>query len=72
MGFAVPLTAWFRGPLKQRVESALKSELIFDSGIFNPDYINKILRDHMNQKYDYGVLIWTLLMYEAFQRKVLA
>ena len=37
MGFAVPLARWFRGPLKERVSSAVLGERLAESGYFDPD-----------------------------------
>src|SRR5688572_2300316 len=35
MGFAVPLTRWFRGPLRSRVRDALLGSRLADAGYFN-------------------------------------
>ena len=32
MGFAVPLSAWFRGPLRERVKSSLSGDVLADFG----------------------------------------
>ncbi len=71
MGFAVPLADWFRGPLKQRVLDSLLGDEMKNSGIFNMDYIRKILNQHQSGVRDFSAPIWTLLMFDAFQRQVL-
>ena len=70
MGFAVPLASWFRGPLKQRVKDALLGPVLMDSGIFNKSYLETIVNQHQSGLRDYSASIWSLLMFEAFQRKV--
>lgn len=69
MGFSVPLAAWFRGPLRQRVTDALLGPLLADSGLFNTDYLQQLVAHHQSGRRDYSTPIWSLLMFEAFLRK---
>ena len=70
MGFAVPLARWFRGPLKQRVRDAVLGERLAATGWFNRPYLQKLVQDHQSGHSDYSAPLWTLLMFEAFLRKV--
>jgi asparagine synthase (glutamine-hydrolysing) len=70
-GFAVPLASWFRGPLRQRVRDALLGSELKDSGLFNERFLHTLVDQHQSGRRDYSTPIWTLLMYEAFQRQVL-
>jgi len=70
MGFAVPLASWFRGPLKQRVKDSLLSGSLQDSGIFNNDFLKQLVNQHQSGLRDHSAAIWSLLMFEAFQRKL--
>ena len=71
MGFAVPLARWFRGPLKQRVQDSILGARLADTGWFNRDYLQHLVSAHNNGSRDYSASIWTLLMFEAFLRKVM-
>ncbi len=71
MGFAVPLAAWFRGPLKERVRTALLGPMLAETGFFNPAYLTEMVEQHQSGRRDYSAPIWTLLMFEAFLRKEL-
>lgn len=71
MGFAVPLEEWFRGPLKQRVKDSLLSDTLSDTGMFNMDFIKQIVSQHQSGMRDYSPAIWSLLMFESFQRQVM-
>ncbi len=71
MGFAVPLASWFRGPLRQRVKSAVLGPVLMDSGYFNPRFLREMVDDHQSGARDYGVPLWSLLMFEAFLRKTI-
>jgi asparagine synthase (glutamine-hydrolysing) len=67
-GFAVPLANWFRGPLKDRVEASLESELLQDTGIFDQRMLRDLWSRHLDGKGDYAQQIWSLLMFESFLR----
>lgn len=66
MGFGVPLAKWFRGPLKNKVEESLLGDTIRQSGLFNMAYIERVLTQHQSGIRDHSVVIWTLLMFNAF------
>ena len=68
MGFAVPLANWFRGPLRERVRSAVLGERLADTALFNRDYLEHLISAHHSGARDYSAPLWTLLMFEAFLR----
>ena len=68
MGFAVPLARWFRGPLRQRVRSAMLDGQLARTGFFNRAYLEHLVDWHMSGRRDYSAPLWTLLMFEAFLR----
>lgn len=70
MGFAVPLASWFRGPLKGRVRESLLGSRMRETGYFDEKYIEKMVSDHEKGLRDFSAPIWTLLMFEAFLRRV--
>jgi len=70
MGFAVPLASWFRGPLRERVKSALLGPRMMDSGIFDRRFLQQLVDQHQSGRRDFSTPIWTLLMFEAFQRNM--
>ena len=68
MGFAVPLAAWFRGPLAERVRDAVLGERLADSGYFDRACLKHLIDSHQSGVRDYSVPLWNLLMFEAFLR----
>lgn len=68
MGFSVPLTAWLRGPLKDRVRLALLGERMRDCGYFNPVTLRRLVDEHNSGMRDHATALWMLLMFEAFLR----
>ena len=71
MGFAVPLARWFRGPLKQRVRDAVLGERLGDTGWFESRALRQLVDEHQSGARDHSAALWSLLMFDAFQRNVL-
>lgn len=69
-GFAVPISAWLRGPLRTRTRAALLGPVLADSGIFDRRSILHLIEQHETGRRDNGAALWTLLMFEAFYRRV--
>ncbi len=69
MGFAVPLAAWFRGPLKQRIRDAVLGLAMTESGVFDMGFLKTMLDQHQAGLRDYSAGLWSLLMYESFLRR---
>jgi len=68
-GFGVPLAAWFRGPLRQRLRDSLLGEALAQTGLFNQHYLREMVEHHQSGLRDYSAPLWSLLMFEAFLRK---
>jgi asparagine synthase (glutamine-hydrolysing) len=69
-GFAVPLAAWFRGPLRRRVRDTLCGPLLRESRLFDIDTIASLLDQHQSGERDHSAVLWTLSTMEAFLRQV--
>jgi asparagine synthase (glutamine-hydrolysing) len=70
-GFAVPLAAWFRGPLRGRVRDAVLGPVLAETGLFNPFYLRRLVEQHQSGLRDYSAPLWSLLMFESFLRNAL-
>jgi len=62
-GFSVPLTVWFRNELRSFVEEHLYKDSISAIGIFNYEYIRKILDEHYRGYANHDEKIFTLLVF---------
>jgi len=71
MGFSVPLATWFRGPLAATIRSVVMGERLASTGLFNQDFLREVLEAHQNGRRDYSVILWTVLMFDAFLGQVL-
>src|SRR5690348_10995713 len=68
MGFGVPLSAWFRGPLARRVQAALRTGAVADCGYFEPAMLDRLLQQHASGLRNHSTTLWSLLMLDAFLR----
>ena len=66
-GFGVPLKHWFRGDLTNYAFDLLDSQRARQRGIFNPQYIHKLLKSHAGTKLvNHSNAIWALLCLELW------
>ena len=70
MGFAVPLARWFRGPLKDRVRTAVLGSRLADTGWFQRATLERLLTEHQAGRQDHSAALWSVMMFEAFLRQV--
>lgn len=65
-GFAVPLAAWFRGPLRERLQRAIASKVLADAGVFDRRRLERLFAEHDRGQRDWSTPLWSILMFEAF------
>ena len=70
MGFSVPLAAWFRGPLRERMRRAVLGTTLADTGIFERRVLQQFVDSHLSGARDNSATLWTLLMFESFLRNI--
>ena len=71
MGFAVPISSWFRGPLRDRVRELASGPALRGTGYFEDGAIDRLVREHVSGMREHSAAIWALLMFEASMRNVL-
>ena len=72
MGFSIPLAAWFRGPLRERVREMIGGSTLSDSGMFNPRFLQQLVDHHQSGRSDHSTALWALLMFDVCQRRLVA
>jgi len=69
MGFGVPIAAWFRGPLREKVREGVLNPVMSDSGFFDMDFLKSLVDQHQAGLRDHSASLWSLLMFESFMRQ---
>ncbi len=67
MGFAVPLDAWLRGPLRQWAEDLLAPQRLRDGGFFEEAPVRALWKAHLSGRRNHQYALWTVLMFETWR-----
>lgn len=62
MGFVTPISAWFRGPLLDRIRAVATRSAATETGWFREGVFARAVEDHASGRVDHGRLLWQLLM----------
>ncbi len=68
VGFTVPLSPWFRGPLRALLADTLLAGRCLQRGWFDPREIRATLDDHLAGRRDRARELWTLLTLELWHQ----
>lgn len=68
MGFGVPIERWFRRELKDYVSDILLSQYSRQRGYFRREFIELLLRQHEEGKFNHSYRLWNLLNLELWHR----
>jgi len=68
-GFGMPVAKWVKGELRPLVRETFSPERLRRRGLFNPDYVSRLLDEHEGGRADHRKLIWTLLMFELWPQE---
>ena len=65
-GFNAPVAKWFAGPLKPLLEDLLSSRRLKQQGLFQPDYVTTLIKEHQGRHRDHRKLLWTLVAFQMW------
>src|SRR5205085_9776832 len=67
-GFLLPLEAWLRGPLLPLLNDCLGDPFLTGTGLFRPDFVRSMIRDHAAGKRNYAYQLFALLVFSFWWR----
>lgn len=65
-GFAIPISYWLRGTLREWGEDLLNETNLKKDGIFNSDAIKQLWVEHQSKNFDHSNKLWSILMFQAW------
>lgn len=67
-GFAPPIGAWLRGPLREWADELVRNEQVSGYGVIDGDVIRAAWQSHQGGRFDESPRLWPVLMFEAWRR----
>ena len=68
-GFAIPTTKWLKHELKDTLLHYTSKDYIKKQGLFQHNFIDKIVQNHLDEKWDNKKLLWNLLVFQLWYEK---
>ncbi len=68
-GFGAPIGMWIHQELRELFETYLAQDRIKKGGLFRPEYVSGLLREHLDRRRDNRKLLWTLLVFELWRER---
>ena len=63
-GFEVPISAWLKKDLNYMLEEYLSPQVLKEQSIFNPEVVEGLKRDHLQNRRDTSWLLWNLIVFQ--------
>ncbi|CAN5138036.1 asparagine synthase (glutamine-hydrolyzing) [soil metagenome] len=67
-GFSAPDESWYRGENASYIKELLLGNNTVSADYINPDYIKQIVDEHINQRINHRLLIWSFMNFEWWCR----
>lgn len=65
-GFGIPKSKWLKGVLREQAEESFSENNLKQQGLFRPEYVRKLWREHLNKEKDNQKELWTLFMFDQW------
>jgi len=67
-GFSAPDESWYRGENADYVKELLLNKKTVSSEYINPKFVEKVIKEHIDQRINHRLLIWSLMNFEWWCR----
>lgn len=71
-GFGIPIAEWLKGRLNPLMHDLLSPERLSVQGLFEPEYVQTLIREHESGRASHHKQLWTLLVFQLWYNNFLA
>jgi len=71
-GFAIPVSVWLRGPLREWAEDLLSPQALCTDGLFDAGVVRARWERHLAGKEDATQPLWSVLMFQAWRKSTIS
>lgn len=68
-GFAVPLDAWLRGPLRAWADDLLNEQRLRRAAVLDHALVQRLWQEHQSGRRNHQHVLWALLMFESWRER---
>jgi asparagine synthase (glutamine-hydrolysing) len=68
IGFSVPVARFLKTVASKQTSALLDCDRFADRGLIRPDYVRKLMSEHISGRHEHGTRIWTLVCLEMWFR----
>lgn len=68
-GFSIPIKNWLKNELKDLMFEYLSEKRIKETGIFNYNYVKKMIDEHINNRENHSHRLWTLILFNMWRER---
>jgi asparagine synthase (glutamine-hydrolysing) len=65
-GFGIPIAEWLKGRLNSLMHDMLATERLTSQGLFNADYVQRLIREHETGAASHHKELWTMLVFQLW------
>jgi len=66
-GFSIPIKNWLKNDLRDLMMDTLSPEKIKREGFFQPEYVEKLKNEHLQNKENHSHRLWAMVMFGIWQ-----
>ncbi len=70
-GFGIPIADWLKGRLNPLMHDLLAEKRIRDQGLFRPEFVAQLIREHETGIASHHKQLWTLLVFQLWYERFL-
>jgi asparagine synthase (glutamine-hydrolysing) len=68
-GFSIPIKNWLRHEFRPLVEDLLNRDRITREGLFEPTTIERLKREHQENRANHSHVLWSLLVFQDWRQR---